>query len=294
MGAAENKTFNSMKQKNLLWLVAVALLLPLFALTACSDDDDDDNANTEQTSTNGTTTLSKKVTKIVCTCTYYSEEGESEAEETYLFDTDGKIISMLRDEGKDTFLYTYTYTSNQIIVAESGTFVGCIYYNLENGRITESVYEYKDSKDTYKYTYSSDGYLASVIEGRAEETASPYTTIYTVSDGNYSMIKTTWDDEGITQSITYSSNLNNLNVDLAQILIWGTPYYLGNKIKNLPSSINEVDNYDEWKYNSNSSFYYTYEGNYLTKIVKNEVENQTNGEYIRNSSNTYTYEIFYE
>ena len=135
-----------MKQKNLLWLVAVALLLPLFALTACSDDDDDDNANTEQTSTNGTTTLSKKVTKIVCTCTYYSEEGESEAEETYLFDTDGKIISMLRDEGKDTFLYTYTYTSNQIIVAESGTFVGCIYYNLENGRITESVYEYKDNK----------------------------------------------------------------------------------------------------------------------------------------------------
>ena len=283
--------------------------MPLFALTACSDDDDDDNDTngdkTEQTTNNGTKVLSKKVTKIVVTV----DDGEEEY--TYNFDEDGKIISskyVEYDNGDtDTDIYTFSYSKDQIVCNSS---YKTTTYNLENGRVVESIYERKDYDKTSKYTYSysSDGYLESLnyvenCEYESDENIGE--AKYTVTDGNYTKYQESesnyeWFEE---YTISYNSKLNNLNVDLADVLI-GLYYpteFFGKRSKNLPISINwkykyrsyiDRDGNPQYRVNNETTiFTYTYDGDYPVKVLEEWTETSDGGS---SDSGTRTYEIFYE
>ena len=307
-----------MKKKNFLWLIAFALLMPLFALTACSDDDDDDDNDstgdkTEQTTNDGTKVLSKKVTKIVIT---YDEE----CVETYIFDTDGRLISCTDYDNHDVGTKIYTYNDNTIIreKTKNNRLDSRYTFNIENGRIVSEKHAYYDDDEEklYEYTYSSDGYLASRtrtynynsgtynskstysvsnqnIVHYDYESTDTYTS-YGIGREEYSEVDTDID----VYDITYNSKLNDLNVDLSLLLIGGhldvypfTGYY-GKRIKNLPLSISHKSTREETTSSGTDTrssasvhnFTYTYDGDYPTKIVD---------EYVGGGTSTRTYEIFY-
>ena len=288
---AEQQNISKMKKKNILWLIAFALLMPLFALTACSDDDDDDNNDsngdkTEQTSNDGTKVLSKKVTKIV--------EGDENYGHTWYFDEDGRLTSEKDTDGKSTDIITFNYSKDKIEVGESWT------YLLENGRVVE----WRKDQDGGKYTYSSDGYLASYIcdDGDYLEEYK-----YIIENGNFTKIERLstgykYRSEEST-SISYSSKLNNLNnVDLTAVLInmESLGNYFGKRSKNLPSTITKIDKETQTTYKGETTeetysevenFEYIYEGDYPVKILVEWTETSNDD---KPHSGTRTYEIFYE
>ena len=304
-----------MKKKNFLWLIAFALLLPLFALTACSDDDDDDNNDsngdkTEQTSNNGTKVLSKKVTKIVET---YSEGGKYEEVETYIFDTDGRLISRTEVENYDnhdveTELYTYNNNTIDIEETENNQLDERSTFNIENGRIVSGEFAEGDDFEyvyLFKFTYSDDGYLASCTTEH-KDSYGTYNSKYTYSVSNENITSVDHESTEVygesiykyhsEKNIVYDSKLNNLNVDLCLFLledeldVWPLTGYYGKRIKNLPLTISKKSTSED-TYNSETktetsakvyNFTYTYDGDYPTKIVREKV-----GSY------TITYEIFY-
>ena len=304
-----------MKKKNILWLIAFALLMPLFALTACSDDDDDDNDSTgdktEQTTNDGTKVLNKKVTKIVET---YSEGGKYEEVETYIFDTDGRLISSTEVENYDNHdveTKIYTYNDNTIIreKTKNNRLESRYVLNIDNGRVVSEEFAVGDDLEYVyltEYTYL-DGYLASYTEGhKSPDSDGTHNSKQTYSVNNENITGVDYEDiddygESIykyhsERNIVYDSKLNNLNVDLCLFLLGDdldvlplTGYY-GKRIKNLPLTISKKST-DEHTYNSETTtetsasvynFTYTYDGDYPTKIVREKV-----GSY------TYTYEIFY-
>ncbi len=282
-----------MKKKNILWLIVFALLMPLFALTACSDDDDDDNDTngdkTEQTSNDGTKVLSKKVTKIVLSC--------DESEE-YIFDAEGKIQSQTHKcLGSVEDIKTYKYTDNMIVVEKTevnrDTEERSV-FNIENGLIISAA-QYDDNKlwRNLDYTYAN-GYLETIKSSYSE--TSSYITTYNFSNENITNIIWEHDDgesNGYECNITYdNSKLNDLNVDLALLLLeeYLPDYigYSGKRIKNLPSSrtdkkiLKTGDRQDSEVYTYN----YTFEDNYPVKIDVTWL-------YRGGDSGMYTYEIFY-
>ena len=288
--------FQKMKKKNILWLIAFALLMPLFALTACSDDDDDDNNDstgdkTEQTSNDGTKVLSKKVTKIV-----YTIEKYKNYEESWSFDDEGRELSYKIVDG-DTKITTYTHSKDKIEyvrVTQRGA-GGTHAYHLENGRVV-------DYDGDGKFTYS-DGYLASYYS--VEDDGDKYEFKYTVENGNLTKIEEFEEyyadgEIGVeekSKSISYGSKLNNLNVDLTALLLdeWGElGNYFGKRSKNLPSVYTKIKkgtytyNGETTEHNSSEvkNFEYIYEGDYPVKILVNKVED--------GRESPRTYEIFYE
>ena len=311
-----------MKKKNFLWLIAFALLLPLFALTACSDDDDDDNNDsngdkTEQTSNNGTKVLSKKVTKIVKT--HHSEGGEYEEVETYIFDPDGRLISSTEVENygnHNVITKIYKYNDNTIVRERTSTSSydseNRYVLNIDKGRVvSEEFAEGDDLEYVYlsEYTYSPDGFLASRTTSHNGERGT-YNSKHTYSVSNENITGIDYQSTDIYSeeiykssseyNITYTNKLNNLNVDLSLFLLDneldGLPQlpltgYYGKRIKNLSLSISQKCTDEETTSSGTSThsyvwvfnFTYTYDGDYPTKIVDEE-----GGEY------TNIYEIFYE
>ena len=306
---AEQQNISKMKKKNILWLIAFALLMPLFALTACSDDDDDDNDSTgdktEQTANDGTKVLSKKVTKIVET----EDDGD---EYTYNFDEDGKITSYKHKhiyDNDDISIHTYTYSKDQIVENSSSKTTT---YNLENGRVVHIEERNDGGHGKSKYitcSYSSDGYLASLNSVKID---ADYEKVeeakYTVTDGNHTKYEELEESEdyGVEKeeelTISYNSKLNNLNVDLAGVIIgiWPTEFF-GKRSKNLPISINwkykyrsyiDRDGNPQYRVNNETTiFTYTYDGDYPVKVLEEWTETSDGGS---SDSGTRTYEIFYE
>ena len=290
-----------MKKKNILWLIVFALLMPLFALTACSDDDDDDNDSngdkTEQTTNDGTKVQSKKITKIVLSCA----EGEE-----YIFDDEGKIQSRTHKyKGSVEDIKTYKYTDNMIVVEKTevnrDTEERSV-FNIENGLIISAA-QYDDNEPwrNFDYTYAN-GYLSTIKTSYSDsysERSSDITT-YSFSNENITNIIEEWDSNydsdsnGYECNFTYdNSKLNDLNVDLALLLLeeYLPDYvngYLGKRIKNLPSSrthkkiLKTGDRQDSEVYTYN----YTFEDNYPVKIDVTWL-------YRGGDSGMYTYEIFY-
>ena len=288
-----------MKKKNFLWLIAFALLMPLFALTACSDDDDDDDNDsngdkTEQTANDGTKVLSKKVTKIVKTY-----DDNKDHVRTWYFDEDGRLTSEKDTYGSSTYMTTYTYSNDKIEVVDvdDDDPETTIYY-LENGRVVGWSDEHRSGNVTY-----SDGYIESssyvCVHSNYEHTGEAK---YTITNGNLTKIEGVYLDEYYgekeeeTTSISYSSKLNNLNVDITAVLIEmeNLGNYIGKRSKNLPSTYTfiekETRTYNgetkEYNYSEVKNFEYIYEGDYPVKILVDKVED---GEAM-----TRTYEIFYE
>ena len=287
-----------MKKKNFLWLIAFAMLMPLFALTACSDDDDDDDNDsngdkTEQTANDGTKVQSKKVTKIV--------ENRNEPC-TWYFDENGTLTSTKVVYGpNDTSISTFTYSKDKIEVVEvEGKYTESWTYLLENGRVVEWRKDEDGHEYTGKYAYL-DGYLASSSYIYDDGDKSEYK--YTIENGNFTKIEELRTEEydeyrrEESTSISYSSKLNNLNVDLTALLLREGGMlgnYFGKRSKNLPSTITEINKVTrtykgettEDTYSKVKNFEYIYEGDYPVKILEDKVED---GE-----ARTYTYEIFYE
>lgn len=232
---------------------------------------------------NGTATgdiLPKKVTKIIYT---YANEDHGSIETVY-FDAEGKILSSESksynrpDEEKNVTIYQYS--GNEIKIDEGWRTTT---YKVENDRITEGMYTYRDhpkDTETQKYSYSPEGYLVSISTGEGNGN-------FKIENGNVVSYeeyeesdKYKWYENETTQYI-YNNNVpNNLNIDIAQMIIYddGFPLtgYFGNRLKNIPSQVIFVEESgtiksdgtkekgDEERYIDNYKF--TYDGDYLTKI----------------------------
>ena len=276
-----------MTQKNILWLIAFALLMPLFALTACSDDDDDDDNDStgdkiEQTTDDGTAQstdeikiLPKKVTKIYETRKESGYEGSDQR--VYSFDSEGKLVSEVHDD----YVRRYSYTTDSIVVerTDKTDYGNTHFYTLKNGRIVSRV----DGNEHNEYAYS-DGYLSSVkSDGYYNEIT------YTYSNGNLiSSELTTYEGGFHSYTYKYGNKLNNLNVDLSFI---GEPNgYLGKRVKNLPES-SRGNSSDPDQVSSSWVYDYKYEGDYVVQFTAVETLISKSGE---ERVYTYTYDIYYE
>ena len=252
--------------------------------------------NTPQPAANGDI-LPKKVTKIVMT---HSAE---EIVETYLFDTQGRIISDSETyKGKVEEENTFIYTDNTIAWSEDGK--QKYVFNIENGRIVSEVL---DDGGTGKYiypatyTYTSDGYLASILQTSKQSEDFFTESMFSVTDGNltgyeYHHVES-WgsgddkhtNDRKYNCTIVFGDKPNNLNVDVTLfILDYLDPFsdYYGKRNKNLPTSMSVIRTYttdgeETDKKTSVEQYTYTYDGDYLTKVT------------VAYSSKEYTYEIFY-
>ena len=273
-----------MKKKNFLWLIAFALLMPLFALTACSDDDDGDNDSTgdktEQTTNDGTAQstgeikiLPKKVIKIYDTRKDSGYEGSDQT--VYSYDSEGKLVSKVRG---DVYIEKYTYTDESIVVERTGKHDHDNYttiYTLKNGRIVS-----EDKGDEHaEYTYSSE-YISTVKE--------EYETTYTFSNGNLISYESTYGDDFQSCTYKYGNKLNNLNVDIFFI---GAPNgYYGKRVKNLPESSRGIST-DSDQVSSSSIYEYKYEGDYVVQFTEVETRISKSGS---EKVITHTYDIYYE
>ena len=245
--------------------------------------------NTPQSAANGDI-LPKKVTKIVMT------NSSEEVVDTYLFDTQGRIISDTETyKGKEEGENTYIYTDNTITWLEGGK--SHTVFNIENGRIVSDVMtEGKNGKHVTTYTYTSDGYLASAVttaEGKSTEEFINESKLI-VTNGNMTEAEGHYLDgeydikDNLT--IVFGDKPNNLNVDITLLLLdYSAPFsdYLGKRNMNLPTSMSEISTYtrngkEPEKETYVEQYTYTYDGDYLTKIT------------VAYRSKEYTYEIFYE
>ena len=251
------------------------------------------NNNSGNSGTANGDILPKKVTKIVMT------NSSREVVDTYLFDTQGRIISDTETyEGKEEDENTYIYTDNTITWLEGGH--SNRVFNIENGRIVSSVLTEGSGDYVYvyptTYTYTSDGYLVSMVttaEGKSTEEFIVESKLI-VTNGNITetesrTIEVDYESKHNT-TIAFGDKPNNLNVDVTLfILDYSAPFsdYLGKRNMNLPTSMSEISTYtrngkEPEKDTYVEQYTYTYDGDYLTKIT------------VAYRSKEYTYEIFYE
>lgn len=234
--------------------------------------------------------LPKKVSKIVET---YSKNSELRETITYLFDTNGRIVSETKvDEREDdTSIKTYTYTDNTIVKQSSSK---CV-FNIENGRIvSDTLDDGGTGKYIYPstYTYTSDGYIESIVTISKDNGNIIEKRNFTVAGGNIISCNSYFEGDEDRTTFTFGDKPNNLNVDIT-LLFYNLNYptgYLGNRNKNLPSSFNDLYKPQNAADNGEQhigEFAYTYNGDYLTKIVCIEKSSDS-------KTYEYTYEIFYE
>lgn len=233
--------------KNILKFGLLACLATAFVFAGCKKDDDDNNGDSG--------ILPKKVSKIVETRVV---DGESSDPYTSNFDTDGRLVSGGRSEKS----VQYNYSDNAIEE---------IFNN--KGKTTTSVYKVSDGRivdlDGGKITYSSEGYLSLIDFDEFE-------TEFTIIDGKLTEMESRESEDGKTYSTKYQftndNTLNNLNVDLSYFfLLEGIcPGYFGKRLKYLPSSQIEVGGDNEI-----TKFTYTYDGDYLTKIIVQFDDNES-------------------
>lgn len=248
--------------------------------------------NTPQPAANGDI-LPKKVTKIVMT------NSSEEVVDTYLFDTQGRIISDTETyRGKVEEENTFIYTDNTITWSEDGH--SNRVFNIENGRIVSEVLTEGSGDYVYvyptTYTYTSDGYLVSMVttaEGKSTEEFIDEEK-FTVTNGNITEYEGQYIDgdrkDEYKATVAFGDKPNNLNVDVT-LFILDYSYlfsdYLGKRNMNLPTSMSEISTYtrngkEPEKETHVEQYTYTYDGDYLTKIT------------VAYRSKEYTYEIFYE
>ena len=266
-------------------------LIAIFAEGAANPQNNGQTTNPDtpqQPAVNGGI-LPKKVTKIVTSDGDYTT--------TYLFDAQGRIISDTETyKGKVEEINTFTYTDSTITWYEEN--VLHTVFNIKNGRIVSDV---KNGEYVYPttYTYTSDGYLASMVttaEGKSTEEFIEESK-FTVTNGNNTEYEGQYiygdgkDEDKAT--VAFGDKPNNLNVDVTLLVDYGlclfSDYY-GKRNKNLPTTANESYTYiSNGETRSNVyvvQYTYTYDGDYLTKI--------TVAYSSRGDSGEHTYEIFYE
>ena len=264
-----------MKKKNILWLIAFALLMPLFVLTACSDDDDDDNDNdtngdkTEQTAKDGTKVLSKKLTKIVRT------NKDASIIKTFHFDEYGRFVNYIRTEIDGDKEYS---SDRPMFYTDKRITSSLIDYNLENGRVVSSDYHDGDWTEETTYNYSADGYIlsSSTKYGSSERKVSS-TATYNVKNGKLESVEEKYvaaegyEDYNEVTTYTYGNVLNNLNVDLfwffGEAAQTEEPVPFGVRFTHLPILVTEVETQGGAEvYTETTEYTYEFDGDYISKV----------------------------
>lgn len=229
--------------------------------TSCSKDDD-----------NEPSTVGKIITKIVRTT--------NNSLVTSTYDNKGRILTQTIKQtiGDNNIESTgiYEYTNNTMTVNNT-------VYTIENGRITEGV----GPTLKYTFTYSSNGYLSSKTVESSEYESLNTTYKYSEKNGNIVSYDFGNSDDTKTKihySIAYTDKPNNYSVDIAGMLTSTGGYdLLGKRSNNLPSQICWESPSLVSTRTTKISFNYTYDGDYIVKIIE-EQDGET----------TSTLEIFYE
>ncbi|MBQ3616998.1 MAG: hypothetical protein II939_02390 [Bacteroidales bacterium] len=288
-----------MKYNLKLALLGCLALATTFA--SCNkDDNDDDNNNAEngEVFENGFKILPKKVVKI--------SEKSSEDDPTvtfYYFDEKGRIYkSDSWEDGvlDETSTDYYTYTDKTIECAYTKNYHSYIEkLEIENGLITKFSETNDNEERMTIFGYSDKGYLSSM------KWTSDYSDgIIELTEENGYLVSshekfTTKEKSKIETSeyesvFTYDGKLNNLNVDLG-FLIYEELYtsfmnMTGKRFQGLPSkltsTVKETGEIAEY-----FTYHYTYDGEYVTKIVVYIHEDET---HVEEDDIFYMYEIFYE
>ncbi len=244
------------------------------------------NSGNNNSGNNGNATgdiLPKKVAKIV-----ENEDGDIN---TYLFDTDGKLISRTKTRTNNSSyssLTTYEYIGNAIVRKKDNANE---IYDVDAGRIVSSVLTEDGCVYPSTFSYTVDGYLSSVAITYQDDKDFYDNYTFIITNGNIAGYEYMYNDKEQEQphtgkyNVTYGDKLNNLNVDLTFFIVdfdlYPIPGYYGKRCKNLPSS---------WVYSSSShnevgEYTYTYDGDYLVKVVLVETGDE---------DDETTWEIFYE
>lgn len=264
------------------------------------DDNDDDNNNAEngEVFENGFKILPKKVVKI--------SEKSSEDDPTvtfYCFDENGRITKLESEEDgvlDETSTDYYTYTDKTIECEDKHEYYTEIdKYEIDNGVITKLTEPEDLDTRTTIFNYSERGYLSSMkwtsdySDGIIELTEE---NGYLVSSHEKYTIKEKSEIETreYESVFTYDGKLNNLNVDLG-FLIYEELYtsfmnMTGKRFQGLPSkltsTVKETGEIAEY-----FTYHYTYDGEYVTKIVVYIHEDET---HVEEDDIFYMFEIFYE
>ena len=230
--------------------------------TSCSKDDEDEP-----------TTVNKSITKIVKTINNSMIKANITT-----YDNNGRILTQTVKLDNYESKIIYEYTDNTMTMTSGSSNMKDV-FTIENGRVTECVYQYSETTNAkINYSYSSNGYLSSRTIENSENQFSNATYKYTEKNGNY--VSYDCEQSGITHyNFDYTDKLNNFSVDITGLIINlgnGGNNVFGKRSKNLPSecSIDEK---------SKTTYTYTYDGDYLVKIIEEQ-----DGEIVS------TYEIFYE
>ena len=231
------------------------------AFTACGGDDESSSGSSDIPQT------SKRVAKII------SEEGGSIYEDTYIYDSQGRVTKIIETES-GTYQdirteITYQYGETVIIKKEfeegisngkSYSWSGSYAYTVENGRIVK----YKQGSTTTTYSYDANNYLSS-IRTEYSDTESKTSTI-TWSNGN--LIK----DGDMTFSYSNYSWVKGIPFKLIGDSYLFSMGYYGNTPRNLPSKMSNRSALTEEWINDEIALYewsyeYTLQDNYVTKMI---------------------------
>ena len=260
------------------------------------DDNDDDNNNAEngEVFENGFRILPKKVVKI----SEISYEDDPSVT-YYYFDGKGRICKsdiwengVLEEDSEDT----YDYTETTIMFKDNHSVEK---FEIDNGIITKLTELSLGGEQKTIFGYSERGYLSSMkwtsdhSDGILELTEE---NGYLVSSHETDTIKKKSEIETreYESVFTYDGKLNNLNVDLG-FLIYEDLYtsltnMTGKRFQGLPSKLTTI-NKVTGEIAEYFTYKYTYDGDYVTKIV---VYYHEDGEHTAEDDIFYAFEIFYE
>lgn|GEM_PF-6059059 len=288
-----------MKYNFKLALLGCLALATTFA--SCNkDDNDDDNNNAEngEVFENGFRILPKKVVKISeisyeddpsVTYYYFDEKGR-------IYKSDSWEDGVLEEDSEEFYHYTETTIENEDKDKYHPSIEKLV---IENGKITKLT----ESRDldirTTIFDYSERGYLSSMkwasdySDGIIELTEE---NGYLVSSNKKYTIKekSEIDTREYESVFTYDDKLNNLNVDLS-FLIYEELFttftnMTGKRFQGLPSkltsTVKETGEIAEY-----FTYHYTYDGEYVTKIVVYIHDDET---HVEEDDIFYMFEIFYE
>lgn len=246
-------------------LSILSLLFGLFlCVTAfCACGGDDESSSGDNNGSGSIPQTSKHVAKII------TEEGGSIYENTYIYDSQGRVTKIIGTESGTSGFFrsekTYQYGETLIITKEveegtlsngqSRSWSETHAYTIENGRIVKDEEKQGSQIDGGQWHYSS--WTETFSYDANNNLSSKGNTIVTWSDGNLVKLgNCTYSYSNYTWVKGFPFFLKGFNIDG---YLFSIGYY-GNLTRNLPSKYTSSETYG-WSYE------YTLQDNYVTKII---------------------------
>ncbi|MEG2317855.1 MAG: DUF4595 domain-containing protein [Rikenellaceae bacterium] len=170
-----------MKKNLFLLLVAICAI----TFNSCSSDNDD--------------ALSKRISTI---------KGNGLTLD-FTYNTQGKVVKIKETTTTESIESLITYDNNKVIFSIGNDKIECF---LTNGRTTTMSSSL--DKTEYTFEYDKDGYMTKSTDVDLEQPNMPSIITYTWQNGNL----VSYSDDGVA-TITYGSQLNNLNLDILPLTI---------------------------------------------------------------------------